>query len=398
MSEKGRFTVKVTKYKMERFMVSLKSLQEHLQENGALDGPDEMCALLQKGSVYMRELINKTSGPESRTPSAPISADLLQLKQDAMKVMNAAEDIKALRAKLGQLAENIKEQKLFRINELESHMISKKKQMILGDHIEKVMKLVLYEARSKLQSLKDYQDYCRHRESLIKQKDKLTKKMNAQMKLTKQLKGVSEVLEQQLVMMEDKLFAARCKLDHVRSHQEKTIKKHNIEASKLRREYTLSTGDTRLMLDKVPIFYPTKELPVINRAKDTLFLQNNREQLALADGSSIESSSLRSSNIGMSSSQPSLPTLRRPHTSHGSKSLSSTNTRPVTSHKVSRKRSNAVDRATLAKDMYAARLDQFNMSQIIKKIEVKAIQEKYAIDSNAVRWSQEDLNRLLKTP
>ena len=71
MSEKGRFTVKVTKYKMERFMVSLKSLQEHLQENDALDGPDEMCALLQKGSVYMRELINKTSGPESRTPSAP---------------------------------------------------------------------------------------------------------------------------------------------------------------------------------------------------------------------------------------------------------------------------------------------------------------------------------------
>ena len=383
---------------MERFIASLKRLQEHVKGGGSLDGPDDMCTLLQQGSAYMKELIDKTSGPGRKTVVTPISADLLKLKQDAMKVINAAEDIKALKAKLGQLAENIKEQKLFRINELESHMISKKKQMILGDHIEKVMKLVLYEAKSKIKSLDDYHQYSKQHESLLKQKDKLTKKINAQIRLTKQLKGASEVLEQQLVMMEDKLFAARCKLDHIRTHQEKTIKKFNVQANLLRREYTLSTGDSRLMLDKVPLLTATKALPFVNKPEATLMLQTNMDQRSNIEGNSVNSSSIRSSTIGVSTSQSSLPSLQRPHTSHGSKSLGSSHTRPRTTNYTSRKRSNAVDRETLTKHMYAARQDQFSMSQILKKIEVKAIQEKYALDSNAVRWSHDDLNRLLHSP
>ncbi len=383
---------------MERFIVSLKRLQERVNGDGSLDGPDDMCALLQQGSAYMKELMDKTSGPGRKTVVAPISADLLKLKQDAMKVINAAEDIKALKAKLGQLAENIKEQKQFRINELESHMTSKKKQMILGDHIEKVMKLVLYEAKSKIKSLEEYREYCKQHESLLKQKDKLTKKMNAQIRLTKQLKGASEVLEQQLVMMEEKLFAARCKLDHIRTHQEKTIKKFNGQASLLRREYTLSTGDSRLMLDKVPILTATKALPFVSKPGATLMVQSNMDQRSNIDGSSMNSSSIRSSTIGVSQSQSSLPSLQRPRTSHGSKSLDSSHSRPRTTNYTSRKRSNAVDRETLTKHMYAARQDQFSMSQILKKIEVKAIQEKYAIDSNAVRWSHDDLNRLLQSP
>lgn len=383
---------------MERFVASLKRLQEHLKVDSSLDGPDDICALLQQGSTYMEELVDKTSGPGRKTMVAPMSADLLKLKQDAMKVLNATEDIKALKAKLGQLAENIKEQKLFRISELESHMISKKKQMILGDHIEKVMKLVLYEAKSKIKTLNAYHQYCKQHASLRAQKDKLTKKMNAQIRLTKQLKGASEVLEQQLVMMEDKLFAARCKLDHIRTHQEKTIKKFNVQASHLRREYTLSTGDSRLMLDKVPLLITTKELPLVRKSEEALMLQGNMDQQSNNEGSSIYSSSIRSSSICKDNSQSSLPSLQRPHTSHGSKSLGSSHTRPRTTNYNSRKRSNAVDKETLTKDMYAARQDEFSMSLILKKIEVKAIQEKYAIDSNAVRWSQDDLNRLLHSP
>ena len=383
---------------MERFVASLKRLQEHLKVDSSLDGPDDICALLQQGSTYMEELVDKTSGPGRKTMVAPMSADLLKLKQDAMKVLNSTEDIKALRAKLGQLAENIKEQKLFRISELESHMISKKKQMILGDHIEKVMKLVLYEAKSKIKTLNAYHQYCKQHASLRAQKDKLTKKMNAQIRLTKQLKGASEVLEQQLVMMEDKLFAARCKLDHIRTHQEKTIKKFNVQASHLRREYTLSTGDSRLMLDKVPLLITTKELPLVRKSEEALMLQGNMDQQSNNEGSSIYSSSIRSSSICKDNSQSSLPSLQRPHTSHGSKSLGSSHTRPRTTNYNSRKRSNAVDKVTLTKDMYAARQDEFSMSLILKKIEVKAIQEKYAIDSNAVRWSQDDLNRLLHSP
>lgn len=383
---------------MERFVASLKRLQEHLKVDSSLDGPDDICELLQQGSTYMEELVDKTSGPGRKTMVAPMSADLLKLKQDAMKVLNTTEDIKALRAKLGQLAENIKEQKLFRISELESHMISKKKQMILGDHIEKVMKLVLYEAKSKIKTLNAYHQYCKQHASLRAQKDKLTKKMNAQIRLTKQLKGASEVLEQQLVMMEDKLFAARCKLDHIRTHQEKTIKKFNVQASHLRREYTLSTGDSRLMLDKVPLLITTKELPLVRKSEEALMLQGNMDQQSNNEGSSIYSSSIRSSSICKDNSQSSLPSLQRPHTSHGSKSLGSSHTRPRTTNYNSRKRSNAVDKVTLTKDMYAARQDEFSMSLILKKIEVKAIQEKYAIDSNAVRWSQDDLNRLLHSP
>ena len=383
---------------MERFVASLKRLQEHLKVDSSLDGPDDICALLQQGSTYMEELVDKTSGPGRKTMVAPMSADLLKLKQDAMKVLNATEDIKALKAKLGQLAENIKEQKLFRISELESHMISKKKQMILGDHIEKVMKLVLYEAKSKIKTLNAYHQYCKQHASLRAQKDKLTKKMNAQIRLTKQLKGASEVLEQQLVMMEDKLFAARCKLDHIRTHQEKTIKKFNVQASHLRREYTLSTGDSRLMLDRVPLLITTKELPLVRKSEEALMLQGNMDQQSNNEGSSIYSSSIRSSSICKDNSQSSLPSLQRPHTSHGSKSLGSSHTRPRTTNYNSRKRSNAVDKVTLTKDMYAARQDEFSMSLILKKIEVKAIQEKYAIDSNAVRWSQDDLNRLLHSP
>ena len=383
---------------MERFVASLKRLQEHLKVDSSLDGPDDICELLQQGSTYMEELVDKTRGPGRKTLVAPMSADLLKLKQDAMKVLNATEDIKALRAKLGQLAENIKEQKLFRISELESHMISKKKQMILGDHIEKVMKLVLYEAKSKIKTLNAYHQYCKQHASLRAQKDKLTKKMNAQIRLTKQLKGASEVLEQQLVMMEDKLFAARCKLDHIRTHQEKTIKKFNVQASHLRREYTLSTGDSRLMLDKVPLLITTKELPLVRKSEEALMLQGNMDQQSNNEGSSIYSSSIRSSSICKDNSQSSLPSLQRPHTSHGSKSLGSSHTRPRTTNYNSRKRSNAVDKVTLTKDMYAARQDEFSMSLILKKIEVKAIQEKYAIDSNAVRWSQDDLNRLLHSP
>lgn len=383
---------------MERFVASLKRLQEHLKVDSSLDGPDDICALLQQGSTYMNELVDKTSGPGRKTMVAPMSADLLKLKQDAMKVLNATEDIKALKAKLGQLAENIKEQKLFRISELESHMTSKKKQMILGDHIEKVMKLVLYEAKSKIKTLNAYHQYYKQHASLRAQKDKLTKKLNAQIRLTKQLKGASEVLEQQLVMMEDKLFAARCKLDHIRTHQEKTIKKFNVQASHLRREYTLSTGDSRLMLDKVPLLTTTKELPLVRKSEEAPMLQGNMDQQSNTEGSCIYSSSIRSSSICKDNSQSSLPSLQRPHTSHGSKSLGSSHTRPRTTNHTSRKRSNAVDKETLTKDMYAARQDEFSMSLILKKIEVKAIQEKYAIDSNAVRWSQDDLNRLLHSP
>merc|ERR1711991_392098 len=168
-----------------------------------------------------------------------------------MGAMNAAEDIKALKAKLLMMVDRIRSEKdtRDRLNyELKS---TRKKLSILTDHIEKLMGHLKREAAAKIRALENLREMEKEKLHANQKCIKLVRKGVAKDRYLIELREGSKILEDQLRLMDEKYLELRSKLDWARENGARRVKKAEKLAADLRVKYALAGGTGTL--DNVPL-------------------------------------------------------------------------------------------------------------------------------------------------
>lgn len=180
---------------------------------------------------------------------------VMNLEEELRLALNAAEDIRALKAKVIQLVGHIRHEKECRVKADSEVKLCHKKMNILSNHIEKLMAHLKHEATSKIK----YMDQLKLSESEVQHTKQnvvlISKKSAAKDKLIIELREGSKVLEDQLRLMDEKYLELRTKLDFSRDQFNRRLKKAEKLAQDLRMKFMMA-GNTTL-LDAMP-------LPVIN--------------------------------------------------------------------------------------------------------------------------------------
>ena len=161
------------------------------------------------------------------------------LEQELVLAMNAAEDIKALKAKLLTMVDRIRSEKESR-DKLNSELKSTRKKLsILTDHIEKLMGHLKHEAAAKIRALENLREMEKEKLHTNQKCSKLVRKGVAKDRLILELREGGKILEDQLRLMDEKYLELRTKLDFARENSEKRIKKADKTASDLRVKFAL---------------------------------------------------------------------------------------------------------------------------------------------------------------
>ena len=173
------------------------------------------------------------------------------LEEELRLALGAAEDIRALKAKLLQMIERTRVEKELKIKaEIESTGFKKKIEM-LTDHMEKLMIHLKHEAAHKARIAEQLRTADKE---LIKVKEKCDLavcKGAAKDRLILELREGSKVLEDQLRLMDEKYLELRTKLDWARELGSKKVKKAEKVAADLRMKFALSGNST--LLDNIPL-------------------------------------------------------------------------------------------------------------------------------------------------
>ena len=154
--------------------------------------------------------------------------------------MGAAEDIKALKAKLLQMIDRVRSEKESRDRLNFDLKTSRKKLAILTDHIEKLMGHLKHEAAAKIRALENLREQEKVTLHANQKALKLTRKCSAKDRLILELREGGKILEDQLRLMDEKYLELRTKLDYARDSSEKRIKKAEKVASDLRVKFALA--------------------------------------------------------------------------------------------------------------------------------------------------------------
>lgn len=166
--------------------------------------------------------------------------------------LNAAEDIRALKAKLLQTVERTRIEKENRIKAEQESKSAFKKIDMLSDHVEKLMIHLKHEAAAKIRVQEQLRNSEREFAKLKEKYDLLMRKNAAKDRLILELREGSKILEDQLRLMDEKYLELRTKLEYAREQGAKKIKKAETTAKTLRMKFALSTNST-MMLDQVPL-------------------------------------------------------------------------------------------------------------------------------------------------
>lgn len=220
---------------------------------------------------------------------------VMNLEEELRLALNAAEDIRALKAKVVQLVGHIRHEKECRVKAETEVKLFHKKLNILSNHIEKLMAHLKHEATSKIK----YMDQLKMSESEVQRTKQnvilVNKKVVAKDKLISELREGSKVLEDQLRLMDEKYLELRAKLDFSRDQSNRRIKKAEKLAADLRVKFMMA-GNTTL-LDAVP-------LPGISRANSFADTGNSGSNVSWAQEVETSGKSLammKSSSGGSSS-------------------------------------------------------------------------------------------------
>lgn len=173
------------------------------------------------------------------------------LEGELRLALGAAEDIRALKAKLIQMVERNRLEKEHCIKAEDDLKGSKKKVEMLSDHLEKLMIHLKHEAAAKTRVVENLRV---SEKELIRVKEKcdlIARKSAAKDRLILELREGSKVLEDQLRLMDEKFLELRTKLDWAREQGHKKIKKAEKVARDLRTKWSLAGNMT--MLDNVPL-------------------------------------------------------------------------------------------------------------------------------------------------
>ncbi len=182
---------------------------------------------------------------------AQLKQKLKDLKEELRLALSAAEDIKALKAKLMQMVERIRSEKETKTKIEESLKQSKKKVDILSDHMEKLMGHLKHEGAAKIRAIEQVRISEKKLHETNNKNILLTRKLNAKDKLINEFREGTKVLEDQLRLMDEKYLELRGKLDWARESGERRVKVAEKSAADLRLKFALSGQGGSL--DRLPL-------------------------------------------------------------------------------------------------------------------------------------------------
>lgn len=240
-------------------------------KNGIIvDGVDEghpltegKCVEVLRAGAKMLKAARKASEGQSALTGNEDDSELVarvkSLEIELRLALGAAEDIKALKAKLLQLVDRIRSEKEHKLRAETQLGATKKKLDILSDHIEKLMIFLKHEAAAKVRCTESLRIAEKEILGLKDKCDLIQSKSNAKDKFIIELREGSKVLEDQLRLMDEKYLELRTKLDYAREVGTKRVKDAERKASELRTKFALA-GNT-MVLDSMPLPTMSQMIP-----------------------------------------------------------------------------------------------------------------------------------------
>jgi predicted RNase H-like nuclease (RuvC/YqgF family) len=235
-------------------------------ENALLPTEKDCIQALRQAVQKKSKIPARSASPKARPATGAAATDselqtrISNLEEELRLALGAAEDIKALKAKVIQLVDRLRVEKEERVKaDGEVKRYSRKMEM-LGDHIEKLMLHLKHEAGIKIKTSDQLRDSEKRNIALQAKLLNLTKKNQAKDRLVAELREGSKILEDQLRLMDEKYLELRTKLDYTRDTGAKKIKKAQKMAADLRVKFALA-GNTTL-LDHIPLPSSAHTAPV----------------------------------------------------------------------------------------------------------------------------------------
>lgn len=245
----------------------LKEELNKFQKTNSLDVSDSIdlsdinetsCILLLKSASKKIKNLRKQA-ESSAVPRPPITGTdselqqrILNLEEELRLALIAAEDIRALKAKITQLVGHLRSEKESKVRVDNEVKLYAKKLNILTSHIEKLMAHLKHEATAKIKFMDKLKVSETDVQVLKGQISQQARKLVAKDRLIAELREGSKVLEDQLRLMDEKYLELRTKLDWARDTSSKKIKKAEKTSADLRMKFMIMTGGNQ-MLDNVSL-------------------------------------------------------------------------------------------------------------------------------------------------
>jgi hypothetical protein len=241
------------------------------------DMSEEDCVELLGGAMRSIERLkyenqHQTSQEKPKNDNTSSDKKLMKkaktLEEELKLSLNIVEDVGALKAKNLKLMTNLKKEKEQR-SVMEDFIASQNKKIkILVEHIEKLMKALKIESAAKVRGLDDNRVMQKEQVVLKTRLEKQDRVMATQLRsvyytnllryfysvccrLIRQVTEGSKILEDQLLLMDEKYVDLRTKLDINRSQLQTQIAKVRKEMDTLRLKYSLANGGA--LLDNVSV-------------------------------------------------------------------------------------------------------------------------------------------------
>jgi len=173
------------------------------------------------------------------------------LESELKLALGAAEDIRALKAKLLQLVDRVRQEKESKMKADAELALTTKKMQMLADHLEKLMTHLKHEAAAKIRAMEQLRVADKEMAKVKEKSELIARKSAAKDRLVLELREGCKILEDQLRLMDEKYLELRTKLDWARENSEKKVRSAVAKAKELRVKFALM-GNT-MPLDKVPL-------------------------------------------------------------------------------------------------------------------------------------------------
>lgn len=198
--------------------------------------------ILQECSKFISSAMKPNIGKEA---SILERANLLQ--NELKSALSTAENIKELKAKANSLTETLRSEKKIKLQIQARLDASEKSVLILSEHIEKLMKVLKIEVvnKSKLFDQLKVERKINLENQLVLQRSVDTVKVKD--RLISELRQGSKVLEDQLLLMDEKFIELRSRFELAREYQSKHVEKAKKVASTLRLKFALAMGNGRIL-------------------------------------------------------------------------------------------------------------------------------------------------------
>ena len=192
-----------------------------------------------------------SSHQKSNDKEQALIVRIKDLESELKLALGAAEDIRALKAKLLQLVERVRIEKENKMKADAELVLTTKKMHMLSDHLEKLMTHLKHEAAAKIRAVEQLRVGDKEMAKVKERSEIISRKSSAKDRLVLELREGCKILEDQLRLMDEKYLELRTKLDWARENSEKKVRAAVAKAKELRVKFAM-LGNT-MPLDKMPL-------------------------------------------------------------------------------------------------------------------------------------------------